>query len=189
VESIRTFIALILPEELKRSLGGLQAQFQQQSQGIKWVRPDSIHLTLKFLGDIRPDKVDPVCTVLSRLTQGCAPFAFEAVGIGAFPNERNPKVLWAGLAPDKRMADFQEKLDAGLAEIGFPREDRLFSPHLTLGRLRDGRSRKDIAALIERCGSKHLGNYQSDTVVFYKSDLRPAGPIHTALKEFTLKSA
>jgi 2'-5' RNA ligase len=156
---------------------------------VKWVKPESIHLTLKFLGDIRPDRVERVAALLARLTAGCAPFAFEAAGIGAFPNERNPKVIWAGLKTDRRLIDFQEKLDEALAGIGFAREDRPFSPHLTLGRLRDGRSRKEIAALIERHAAGSFGRFEAGTVIFYKSDLRPAGPVHTPLKEFILQSA
>lgn len=186
MDSIRTFIALELPEELKTSLGRLQAALRDLVPGVKWVRPENMHLTLKFLGDTSPGRVAPVASVLERLAAGRAPFFFDAAGIGAFPNCRNPKVLWAGLQAGQSLNLFYGELEAALADLGFAREARPFAPHLTLGRLRDGRARKALAGLLEQYGSERFGRFAADRIVFFKSDLRPSGPVYEALKSITL---
>ncbi|MCX5899785.1 MAG: RNA 2',3'-cyclic phosphodiesterase [Proteobacteria bacterium] len=186
MESIRTFIALELPDELKMSLARLQKTFMQSTAGVKWVRPESVHLTLKFLGATSMEKVGTVCRVLERLARDVSPFFFEVSGIGAFPNSRNPKVLWAGLRVEDRLKAFQEALETELADIGFATEGRPFAPHLTLGRIRDGLVRKDIAGLIERFSAERFGGFTSDHIIFFKSDLKPSGPVYEAIKDITL---
>ena len=184
--SIRTFIALELPEELKKSLGRLQSKFMERAAGVKWIRPESMHLTLKFLGDTRVDSVLPVTRAIEKLVAGIDPFSFDVAGIGAFPNCRNPKVLWAGMQVDDRLNMFHEDLETALAGIGFASEDRPFAPHLTLGRLRDGRARKDVAGLIEQYGSERFGRFSADHIIFFKSELKPSGPVYREIKNFTL---
>jgi 2'-5' RNA ligase len=183
---MRTFIALELPVELRMALARMQKAFMQRSAGVKWVRPDSIHLTLKFLGPTSMKQADAVCGVLDFLTRDTAPFSFDAAGIGAFPNSRNPKVIWAGLRVEDRLTGFQQKLEAALAETGFGPEDRPFVPHLTLGRLRDGLARKDIAGLIEQFSSEQFGRFEASHIMYYKSDLQPSGPVYTVIKDITL---
>ena len=186
MESIRTFIALELPEELKKSLGRLQSKFMERASAVKWVRPESIHLTLKFLGDINADRVAPVERALEKLAAGIEPFFFDVAGIGAFPNCRNPKVIWAGMQADDRLNMFLEELETALADMGFAREERPFAPHLTLGRLRDGRARKDVAGLIEQYGAERFGRFSADHIIFFKSELKPSGPVYREIKNFTL---
>jgi len=186
METIRTFIALELPDELKAALARMQKIFMQSSAGVKWVRPESIHLTLKFLGATSMEQVDKVCGVLDHLTRDAAPFSFDASGMGAFPNSRNPKVIWAGLQIENRLKAFQEELETALVCMGFAAEDRPFAPHLTLGRLKDGLARKDIAGLIEQFSSERFGRFEADHIIFFKSELKPSGPVYTAIKDITL---
>ena len=182
MSSIRTFIALELPEELKKSLRRLQAAFRQHIAGVKWVRPENMHLTLKFLGDISPDRVPPVAAALEGLAAGRAPFFFDAAGIGAFPNSRNPKVLWAGMEAEDSLKLFHAELEAALAAMGFAREDRPFAPHLTLGRLRDGRERKLVAGLMEQHADERFGRFAAERITFFKSELKPSGPVYEVLQ-------
>lgn len=180
--SVRTFIALELPEELKKSLGRLQAKFRERTGGVKWVRPENMHLTLKFLGDIKAEMVTPVAGALAKLCAGRAPLCFDAAGLGAFPNSRNPKVLWAGMEADDSLSSFHGELEAALADLGFSREDRPFAPHVTLGRLRDGLARKDVAGLIEEHCAERFGRFAADRITFFKSELKPSGPVYEALQ-------
>ena len=186
MESIRTFIALELPAGLKAGLARMQKTFMQSTAGVKWVRPESIHLTLKFLGATSMEQVDTVCGVLDHLTRNVAPFSFDVTGMGAFPNSRNPKVIWAGMQVEDRLKAFHQELETALAAMGFAAEDRPFAPHLTLGRLRDGLARKDIAGLIEQFSSERFGRFEADHIIFFKSELKPSGPVYTALKDITL---
>ena len=186
MESIRTFIALELPAGLKAGLARMQKTFMQSTGGVKWVRPESIHLTLTFLGATSMEQVDTVCGVLDHLTRNAAPFSFDVTGVGAFPNSRNPKVIWAGMQVEDRLNAFHQNLETALAAMGFAAEDRPFAPHLTLGRLRDGLARKDIAGLIEQFSSERFGRFEADHIIFFKSELKPSGPVYTALKDITL---
>jgi 2'-5' RNA ligase len=186
MESMRTFIALALPAELKAALARMQKTFMQSTAGVKWVKPESIHLTLNFLGSTSMDEVDTVCGVLDHLTRNATPFSFEATGMGAFPNSRNPKVIWAGLQVEDRLKAFQKELEKALADRGFAAEDRPFAPHLTLGRLRDGLMRKDVAGLIEQFSSEKFGCFEAEHIIFFKSELKPSGPVYQAIKDITL---
>lgn len=186
MEFMRTFIALELPVGLKAGLARMQKTFMQKTAGVKWVRPESIHLTLKFLGATSMEKAAEVCGVLDSLTRDVAPFSFDVTGIGAFPNSRNPKVIWAGMQVEDRLKAFHQELETALACIGFAAEDRPFAPHLTLGRVRDGLARKDIAGLIEQFNSEPFGRFEADRIIFFKSELKPSGPVYKAIKDITL---
>jgi len=186
METLRTFIALELPGEIKDKLTRLQQRFTQRTAGVRWVKPGAMHLTLKFLGPTREDQVSGVAGVLEQTASGVAPFVFDVAGIGAFPNTRNPKVIWAGMSFDARLSTFQEQLETGLARIGFPKEKRSFSPHLTLGRVREGAARKELSSLIDEYGNENIGRVEATRVVFFRSELMPSGPVYSVLKDINL---
>lgn len=189
METIRTFIALELPEGLKAALSQIQRKFMQRSPCVRWVQPAHMHLTLKFLGATRIDTVPEVSRVLEQTTKGAAPFVYTVSGLGAFPNARNPKVIWAGMQIDDRLVSFQEKLENGLAALGFPKEKRPFAPHLTLGRVKEGKERKELSALLETFGGEDMGRVECSRVIFFRSDLKPSGPVYSILKDIELSAS
>jgi len=186
MENIRTFIALELPKELQKKLSEVQHLFRQRVSGVRWVNPGQIHLTLKFLGATAQDMVAAVGRVMQTVAADTGPFLLRVTGVGAFPNARNPKVVWAGITADDRLSRFQQQLEAGLAGLGFGRDDRPFAPHLTLGRVRDGRSRCDLRDTLEQHRGLHVGTFSASQLVFYRSDLLPSGPVYAILKEIQL---
>ena len=184
---IRSFIALDLPEDLKKGLQKLQDTVRKHADCIRWVKPDNIHLTLKFLGDIVESQVGPIGRILENMTSGMAPFKLQVKGFGAFPNARNPKVIWMGMDDNQqRLVLFQEKLEETLAAIGFTPEKRDYSPHLTLGRVKDSRGKRDIEQIIEKYKNEDLGYFTADTIIFFQSDLQPSGPVYSSLKTIQL---
>jgi 2'-5' RNA ligase len=184
---IRSFIALDLPEDLKKGLQNLQDKVRRHTDCVRWVKPDNIHLTLKFLGAIEESQVEPIARILENMTAGIAPFKLHVAGVGAFPNARNPKVIWVGMDDNQqRLVLFQEKLEETLAAIGFAPEKRSYSPHLTLGRVKESRAKRDIEQLIEKHKNQDMGYFTADTIVFYRSDLQPSGPIYSSLKTIQL---
>ena len=187
MEFIRTFIALEIPEDLRETLSRVQQKLIQKTGGIRWVKPENIHLTLKFLGSTRKDKAEEVCRVLEQTAEGISPFAFNVSGVGAFPNIRNPKVIWAGINADDSLLLFQKKLEDALSSVGFPKEKRSFSPHLTLGRVKDTKARKDLRNILEKYSNEGLGSFEFLRIIFFRSDLQPSGPVYSVLKdvEFT----
>jgi 2'-5' RNA ligase len=184
---IRSFIALDLPDNLKKNLQNLQDKARKHTDCVRWVKPDNIHLTLKFLGAIEESQVEPIARILENMTIGIAPFRLQVKGFGAFPNARNPKVIWVGMDDNQqRVVLFQEKLEETLTAIGFAPEKRTYSPHLTLGRVKESRAKRDIEQLIEKYKNEDLGYFTADTIVFYQSVLQPSGPVYSSLKTIQL---
>ena len=188
MEYLRTFIALQLPDDLVQELSNLQRPLLKMFSGIKWVDPRNMHLTLKFIGATSPDRITSITGIVERAVQGFRAFQFAVSGMGAFPNPRNPKVIWVGIQPEQQLIVFQQQLESALAAIGYAREKRSFAPHLTLGRVRDPRVRSTVRALLEEHSGTDLGSFTASRVVFYRSDLLPSGPVYSVLKEAALPS-
>ncbi|MCX8044682.1 MAG: RNA 2',3'-cyclic phosphodiesterase [Desulfobacterota bacterium] len=180
---LRTFIALDIPDWVRGQVGRLQQHLMRCCQGVRWVKPEHMHLTLKFLGPTRPEQIDRIKTLLIETVRGVAPFVFDIAGLGAFPNTKNPKVIWAGIAADEHLVSFQARLETGLEKLGFQKEKRTFSPHLTLGRVRDGAHRKDIGTSIERHAGETIGRVETSRIVLFRSDLTPSGPVYSVLAD------
>ncbi|MGQ9666787.1 MAG: RNA 2',3'-cyclic phosphodiesterase [Anaerolineae bacterium] len=190
--AIRSFVAVPLGEELHRELDRLLRRLQADAPpgAVKWVPAANIHLTLKFLGDIRPEQVEPILKALGTAVGELPPFSFVVEGFGCFPGVRRPRVLWAGVRETTgRLQVLQERVERALNPLGFPPEGRAFSPHLTLGRVREGvrpAELRGISQWIERTHVGELGVHTVTTVILFRSDLRPAGPIYTPLGEIPL---
>jgi RNA 2',3'-cyclic 3'-phosphodiesterase len=190
---IRAFIAIDLPEELRQILAGLAATLQTRlpADSVRWVRPEAIHLTLKFLGDVARELIDDI----DRVMQGCAstvePFDFDVVGLDAFPNPHRPRIVWVGVSdPGGALTSLAQGLDRELASLGIPREGRAFRPHLTLGRVRSGgRSIPDLNAVLQLFDVGHLGKVEATAVSLIQSELRPEGASYAHLRLVRLGQA
>ena len=136
-DAIRLFVACELSGEVRAALAHVQGELKGYGlQGLRWVRPEGIHLTLKFLGETPPDKVLAIQEALATACQGIAPFVISLGEVGTFGNRRGPRVIWVDVAGEREaLAHLQERVEGGLERLGFPREQRAFSPHLTLARV------------------------------------------------------
>jgi len=184
---IRSFIAIDFPQETREKLAAIQEQLKQSRAGVRWVKPAGIHLTLKFLGNILPAQVDDIAAAAAQVVGEDSPLTLCAGGLGAFPSQRKPRVIWVGLGGEiERLAKIQAGLEKALEPLGFAREGRGFRPHLTIGRVRD---RHRLQALIEAMSTLELPEFNSfdaDEIILYKSDLRPTGAIYTKLHRMPL---
>lgn len=189
-ERIRTFIAVELPGDVQRGLVRVQEDLKRSHPPVRWVSPERIHVTLKFLGEIPAEQVETVCQVVERVAASAVPFELEAVGAGVFPNLRRPRVVWVGVQGDlPALQALQERLERELAQAGFPREERPFSPHLTLGRVQDRASPAEARSLGQLVGGLEvpsLGRWRVEEIVVMRSDLRPEGPLYTPLQVLRL---
>jgi len=184
---IRSFIAIELPEETRQKLAAIQEQLKESRTGVRWVKPASIHLTLKFLGNILPEQVEGIAAAAAQLVKDEPPITLCAGGLGGFPSQRKPRVIWVGLHGEvERLASIQVGLEKALETLGFAREGREFRPHLTIGRVKD---RRRLQSLIEAMSTLELPEFNSfdaDEIILYKSDLRPTGAIYTKLHRMPL---
>jgi 2'-5' RNA ligase len=192
VEQIRTFVAIELSQELKDSLGHLQDQLECQipERAVRWVRPEGIHLTLRFLGDVPATRIDSIARAVEIACRGSDRFTVELIGVGCFPNLRRPRVVWVGVhEPTGTLTRLHKAVENQLAGIGFKPEGRPFRPHLTLGRVQRRVRQSDRERLGQLiAGSKVglVGRMQATTVNVMRSDLRPSGAVYTALAQVPL---
>ena len=191
--TVRTFIANELSEDLLEALGLLQDRLRSQMPRgtVRWVRPEGIHLTLKFLGDTPVDQVDQVKAALAEAAAKVGPFRVTARGLGCFPNTRRPRVIWVGLEePTGALRRLRDAVEAHVAPLGFPTEGRSFNPHLTLGRVQRGASSSEVREIGQRVAASSTGLVAEMVVLavsYIKSDLRPSGAVYTTLLEAALK--
>jgi 2'-5' RNA ligase len=188
---IRAFIAIELPQELQTALGGLVAQFARRKiQAIRWVAAQNIHLTLHFLGDTAPEKLEEISAALRPLIARQEPFTFRVEGIGAFPNLHRPRVIWSGLQAPADLPALQLIIEQTVKQSGLPVEDREFSPHLTIGRVKKDATLQEIqlvSATLQEIKIGVLGTVHVESVTLFRSDLRPQGSLYTPLYRFPLK--
>jgi len=192
MEQIRSFIAIELPQELKLALARLRDKLKSGSRApVKWVDPDSIHLTLKFLGNIDSDITGKITSALEEAVRGTSPFSVELSGLGVFPNIRRVQVVWVGLAGEvAKLGQLQQRIETGLIPLGFAAESRSFTPHLTLGRVRDYAApdeRQDLGQLVTGTGFEAKCKVNVDAVHLIKSQLTREGPIYSKISTVALK--
>jgi 2'-5' RNA ligase len=191
MEEVRVFIAIELPAEIKLSLGELENQLKSGRYRAKWVAPESIHLTLKFLGGISADSINDVTQVMEKAAVGIPSFRLAVSGLGVFPNLQRVQVVWAGVtgALDK-LIQLQKQIDTGLESLGFVPESRPFTAHLTVARIRDDASsteRQSIGQLVIKTGFEG-GEFNAESVSLMKSQLTREGAIYSRLASVGLSA-
>jgi 2'-5' RNA ligase len=176
---VRAFVALDLDARLREAMGELQARLRPRLGGIRMTRPEGIHLTLRFLGDTSPEQVAALRPLLASAAEACPAAEARVAGLGTFPERGSPRVLWLGLDVPSAVYDLQRACERAARAAGFEREERPFRAHLTLGRWRDRAARPDLPPA-------DLGATPLDSLVLFKSDLRPEGAVYTSLARFAL---
>ncbi|HTP10854.1 MAG TPA: RNA 2',3'-cyclic phosphodiesterase [Anaerolineae bacterium] len=187
MDAIRAFIAIELPETILAELDNIEARLKPQmpDDTIRWVKADSIHLTLKFLGQVPSDQLGLITSSLRTAVAAYAPFTLEVKEAGCFPNIHRPRVVWVGVQDNShRLHTLQRTVENAIAPLGYPTEIRDFTPHLTLGRLaRDVRpaDQKRIGEVVEAARVGSLGKWEVTQVALIRSDLKPSGAEYMVL--------
>jgi 2'-5' RNA ligase len=189
---IRAFIAIELPPELKKELTKVETQLKINSPPvIKWIEPGSIHITLKFLGETSDAILDDLILAMEESVVGVSPFKLDVRQLGAFPGVDRPQVIWVGVSGEmEKLKQLQKNLEKNTEQLGLKRESRTFSPHLTLGRVRDGARPDDIqriGKLLNETVFTALHNINVNQINLMKSVLTPTGAIHTFIGSTKLK--
>jgi len=187
-DAYRAFIALVLPDALREHLRGVQGCLSDNGLRARWVRPASMHLTLKFLGPLPLDKVAAVIAVLDQVARGCPPLQLTAAELGGFPHLHRPRVLWLGIGGQhERLRRLQQSIEAALATLGWPPEKRPYQGHLTLARAKGRRPwDKRAGDILARCTPRKAMAFQADRLALFRSRLQPGGAVHDQLKEWIL---
>ena len=186
---MRCFIAISLPDERKAEISGIQERLKTAGADVSWTRPEGMHLTLKFLGDLEEKIISKIERSLDMAVDGITTFTLSVSGVGIFPDMRRPRVIWIGLNEDgSNLIKLHKGVGEELRKIGFPAEERRFTPHITLGRLRSNKNKDRLFELIEEEKTAELGSFKVSEVHLIKSELRPSGAIYTELYSVMLSS-
>lgn len=186
--AIRTFIAIDIPPWVKTEITDIQNRFKSLNLNVSWVRPANIHLTLKFLGEIDPQRVPLIKTTMTPAFNPLPKFSLSLEGLGVYPDLKRPKVLWVGLQDSQgALETLREKTEDVLSSLDFPKEARKFSPHLTLGRIKSFKGTALLKKTLQEAPQIESNPFEVSSVTFYQSQLTPKGSIYTALDEFFLK--
>lgn len=177
--TIRAFIAVEIPSGVRQDLSTAITQLKKHRGDVKWVRPESMHLTLKFLGDVRKEQFADIESALKTALEWLSPFQVQIGGTGAFPNLKQPRVFWVGLQTGAEvLTKAAARIEDAFASLGFPKEKRAYSPHLTLGRVRSMHQIDQVSQAVSvlKIASEP---FTVNRVVLMQSDLKPTGAEYT----------
>ena len=180
---MRAFIAIELPEFIRNALTREQARFRAVAPDARWTRPEGIHLTLKFLGDISGEQEERVKESVGRIEQ-FRKFTVSIKGFGFFPDSKRPRVFWAGLDAPPELARLAEQVENAVERLGFPRENRAFKPHLTLARFKIPRPQPKLSALLAVPNDSALGSFEVSEFFLWESRLLPGGAEYHKIARF-----
>ena len=186
--NIRTFIALELPPSVISLLAKVQEDLKSKRLRAKWVRPENIHLTLKFIGNINPGDIDIIGGAMMDAVDDFAAIDLVAGGVGVFPGIKRPRVIWVGLGGQIQLLfAMQRVLEDNLAALGFKKEKRPFKGHLTLGRFRQAVNPNTIRQIMREYANLYSEEFTARRIILFKSDLRPTGAVYSPLKKAVLQ--
>jgi 2'-5' RNA ligase len=184
---MRTFIAVPITEECRKMLDHMQQNLRSYGANVRWVAVSSIHLTLKFLGEVDPAIIPILAESLESAVQTHQSFEIRLRGLGCFPNQKNPRVVWCGIDGEtESLSRLHQLVETACSSLGFVPEKRAFHPHLTLGRINGKRNLQPLLDCI-KIGSDLECSFKADHFNIYRSTLRPQGAVYAVLKTIGLR--
>ena len=178
---IRCFVAVEIPASIQALMKPVQTHLQSQIRKASWTKPGNFHLTLKFLGDVRPEAINDISEAIERVTDTHSPFSIAFGGIGAFPNLARPRVIWMGIKQGaSTVSHLAEAVNLELAHLGFSTDNR-FHPHLTLARLRTAMNLEPLKNILRKYDTIDGGSMRVSKIALMQSQLHPNGAIYTPL--------
>lgn len=183
---MRLFVALNLPVEVRDRLAAAEDRLRRAQADVSWVRPENVHVTLKFLGETEAKRLERIRPALHEVARAGAPFAMGVSGVGSFGG-RVPRVVWVGVGEGADpLTQLAGRIEAALARVGVPKERRGFTAHLTLGRVRSARNADALVAALQELHGEAFGALTATRFDLMQSELRPTGSVYTVLEEFPL---
>jgi 2'-5' RNA ligase len=185
---VRLFVALDLPEDTREALSNLIARLKLTCPKVRWVRPEGMHITLKFIGEADPGKLSAIRSALETV-HSSAPVEINLRGVGFFPNERRPHTAWCGVVASPNLAPLAADIARALEPLGFPTESRQFVPHLTLARFKSPEGLEKLVSAASNLKSQEFGSVRESEFHLFQSFLKPSGAEHQRLATFPFVAA
>ena len=183
----RIFIAVPLDPALRNAVGALERQLEAVGVALRWIKPENLHFTLRFLGQISPAQLSRARRAARETAEGTETFRIRLAGLGVFPSVRRPQVVWAGVTEgEERLRDLARRLDDTLARQRFPKEPRSFQAHLTLARIKGPGQLPSLEAAMASLEGVEVGEQAVSSLVVMESLLRPSGALYVPVEEVPL---
>jgi len=164
----------------------IENEIKKTAANVKLVKPENMHLTLKFLGDTNEELVDEIEKIMKESVEGIEPFNIQLKGTGVFPKPNYIKVIWIGIQNGDQIIPIAQKIDEKISKLGFKKEKRKFSPHLTIGRVKSAKNKDKLIKIIDKYRDVQFSDLKVEFLKLKRSELTPKGPIYTTLKEIKL---
>lgn len=182
---MRIFIAIDPGNEIKEKIQEIKTKIDVLGSGVKWVEKENLHITLKFLGEINETMLNNVKSCIENIKNECGSFDIKLCSIGVFPNVKDARVIWVDIKEGQQeLKLLSEKIDAKLNKIGFSRENRPFSPHLTIGRVKGYINPESLKTIINDFKDYQIGKFTVKSICIMRSILKPTGPVYSLVSEF-----
>lgn len=187
MKAFRTFVAVLIEDDLKNNISRVQAEVQKLAPDVKWVALENLHVTLKFLGDVQEDALPKVFAAAEEAARSVQPFELSIAGLGAFPSPRKARVVWVGVESGREsLIGLAAAVESELVRAGFTKEEKPFRAHITIGRARMDRPPRGLADGLNQVDAGTLGSQRVLSLAVMRSDLRPGGPIYSVMKTVPL---
>ncbi|HEY5649661.1 MAG TPA: RNA 2',3'-cyclic phosphodiesterase [Nitrospiria bacterium] len=201
---MRLFIAFELPPEIIKAVAAVQSKLKKTEAHVTWVRPEGIHLTLKFLGEVPEPRIPEIEGALEAAAKGTGPISVTIGGVGAFPDGTRPRVIWVGVQSHQQgspgddraegdklpgvntFGELAGRIEKELGRLGFEENNRPFRPHLTLGRVRSSRGRKALIESLKTALQDPLGTCRFEKIELMRSELKPGGAVYSRIQTISL---
>ena len=184
----RIFVAFEISEELRSAGREIIRQLSEVADDVRWVKPENMHVTLKFLGEVEDRELHDVCRAVSGAVAGLSGFSLPCRSVGAFPNVKRPATLWMGLDdPHNELRHLHGRIEESTAAIGFAQEHRPYRGHITLGRIRSRRENEPLSRMLTGLADRELADLSVNELVVFSSELERGGPVYTAISRIPLK--
>ncbi len=184
---IRCFLAIDLPDSFRPKLALVQGELKRSGADVRWVPVGNIHITLKFFGNVPDNEIDSLVLAAREVAEEQAPLQLTVTGAGAFPSVKSPRVIWLGLGGDVLpLTQFYHRLEKAFAALGYPPENRAFSPHLTLGRVKSPEGRFRLTKILESLPPAEWPPFPVHEIILFQSVLSPRGSTYTPLQRIPL---
>ncbi len=185
--ALRCFIAVTLPAPLKQSVGKMMRSLRETGADVKWIPEQNLHITLKFLGATDEEKIEEITGALRKKISPRPAFYITIGGVGSFPGGRHPRVIWVGIQEYGPLEYIYSDVEEAMTKFGYPPEDRPFSPHLTIGRVRSGKRLPEVLKRLDELRAASFDGFEVKGVTLMKSDLKPGGAEYSSLAEIPLE--
>ena len=187
MKTIRTFVAVLLDEDLKRNIAKVQSELRKLAPDMRWVKPDCLHITLRFLGDVPEEGMAQVAATVKDAAAGIEPFEMTVSGLGVFPNILRARTVWAGVSGGAdQLTELAKRVEDALAQAGFEGDEKRFTPHIAVSRARERGAPAGLAEAIDKTNADNVGMIRVGEVAVMASELTSTGPVYTILHSLPL---